>query len=300
MIDIVSACDSVLMKGNQNRPRYTNRSSDIGDDCERKLVYERTRWQDKKPHEIGLLYVFAMGSRLEDPVVRQMQDGGVKIIRQQEPFEHKSNGEVLLSGHIDGIVSDGDAECVLEIKTMNEHIWEHTNSAEDFKRHHWTRKYPPQLNAYCFGLEITQGVWILVNKSNGRLKQIPWTLDYGMAEQTLQRCERINKHCKENTLPDFLPNTPEAADYCEGCAFFEICKPPINRESLQVIVDKDLIAMVDEMFSLHENSKRYDHLKDTLKDTKLAGIKKAAIGPYLYDGSKRIWTARWTRPSTSA
>lgn len=298
MIDIVSACDAVLMKGNQNRPRYVNRSSDIGDDCERKLVYERTRWQDKKPHELGLLYVFAMGSRLEDPVVRQMQDGGIKIIRQQEPFEHKAKGAVLLSGHIDGIIDDPDGQAVLEIKTMNEHIWENTNSAADFQRHHWTRKYPPQLNAYCFGLEIPQGVWILVNKSNGRLKQIPWLLDYGMAEQTLQRCERINDHVAANTLPDCLPNTPEAADYCEGCAFFEICKPPINRESLQLIVDDTLIGMVDEMFANHPASKRYEALKDQLKDEKLPGIKRAMIGPYFYDGSKRIWTARWTRPCT--
>lgn len=296
MIDIVSACDAVLMKGSQNRPRYANRSSDIGDDCERKLVYERTRWQDKKPVDLGLLYVFAMGSRLEDPVVRQMQDGGVKIIRQQEPFEHKSNGEVLLSGHIDGIIDDPDGQAVLEIKTMNEHIWDATNTAADFQRYHWTRKYPPQLNAYCFGLEIPRGVWILVNKSNGRLKQISWDLDFGMAEQTLQRCERINRHVKEGTLPDCLPNTPEAADYCEGCPFFEICKPPINRESLQLIVDKTLITMVEEMLALEPQSKRFSQLKDELKDTKLSGIEKAAIGPYLYNGKKRVWMDRWTKP----
>ena len=300
MIDIVSACDAVLMKGNHNRPRYANRASDIGDDCERKLVYERTRWQDKKPADIGLLYVFAMGSRLEDPVVRQIQDGGVKLIRQQEPFEHKSQGEVLLSGHIDAIIEeavDSAAKLtILEIKTMNEHIWENTNTAEDFKRHHWTRKYPPQLNSYCFGLEISKGVWVLVNKSNGRLKQIPWQLDFGMAEETLKRCERINMHVKLNTLPDCMPNTPEAADYCENCPFFEICKPPINRESLRLIVDGTLIGMIDEMFSLQQSSKRYEALKDQLKDEKLAGIKKAMIGPYLYDGSRRIWTSRWTRP----
>lgn len=295
MIDIVSACDSVLIKGNQNRPRYANRSSDIGDDCERKLVYERTRWKDKKPVDLGLLYVFAMGSRLEDPVVRQMQDGGVKIIRQQEPFEHKSNGEVLLSGHIDGIIDDPEGQAILEIKTMNEHIWEATNSAADFARYHWTRKYPPQLNAYCFGLEIPRGVWVLVNKSNGRLKQISWELDFSMAEQTLQRCERINRHVKDGTLPDCIPNTPEAADYCEGCPFFEICKPPINRDSLQLIVDKTLIDMIEEMFSLESYSKRFSQLKDDLKDVKLSGIKNAVIGTYFYDGKKRVWMDRWTK-----
>lgn len=303
MIDIVAACDAVLLRGNQNRPRYANRASDIGDDCERKLVYERTRWQDKRPADIGLLYVFGMGNILEEPKVRQMQDGGIKIIRQQEPFEYKSKGEVLLTGHIDGIIEEiAEQETrlyLLEIKTMNEHIWEATNTAADFARYHWTRKYRPQLNAYCFGLEIPHGVWILVNKSNGRLKQIPWELDYDMAEQTLQRCERINAHCKAGTLPDFMPNTPEAADYCESCAFFSICKPPINRESLTLIVDQTLIGMVDEMFAMEEGAKRYEHLKTELKETKLAGIKRAAIGPYLYDGSKKFWKARWTRPEAT-
>lgn len=296
-IDIVAACDDLMAKSDKRYPRHANRASDIGDDCERKLVYERTHWEFKKPYDLGLLYVFAVGNRLEGPVIRQMQDAGVKLIRQQEPFQHKANGELLLTGHIDAIVEDEGKQIILEIKTMSEHIWETTQTAQDFRRHHWSRKYAPQLNAYCFGLEIPSGLWILVNKQNGRLKQIPWELDYGMAEETLKRCERINAHVKANTLPDYPPNTPEAADYCEGCPFFGgVCKPPINRESLELIVDAELIKLIDTMFLHEPSAKVYEDAKELLKETKLKGIKKAAIGPYMYDGSKRVWKSRWTKP----
>lgn len=295
MIDIPAMCDTFMQSKEKSFPRQNNRSSDIGDDCERKLVYERTHWEAKKKPDLGLLYVFDMGNNLEDPIVRRMQDSGVKIIRQQDPFVHKENGETLITGHIDGIIDEICKQTILEIKTMNEHIWESVESVEDFKRWHWTRKYPPQLNIYCFGLEIPNGLWILINKSTGRLKQINWQLDYDMAENTLKRCKRINDHVKNNTLPDCLPNTPENADYCEGCSFRDICQPPINRESLELIVDADLIAKIEEHFSLEQQSKKYEDLKEWLKETKLHGIKRAAIGPYLYDGTKRIWKQRWTK-----
>ncbi len=290
--DIVSDCDNAISKEIKRYACHVNRASAIGDICERKLVYERTHWQEKKLHDAGLEYIFRIGNQLETPVLRLIEDAGFEVTRQQEPFLYKQNNKTLLSGHIDGVLVDANNEkYVLEVKTMHPAIWQSMESVRDFERHHWTKKYPWQLTMYMFGLEIPQATWILVNKSSGRLKQINYTLDYDFAEKILQRCERINNHVENGTLPDYLQGNP---DYCESCPFLGICTPPLERESMQMIVDENLIKDIDEMQELEPSSKRYEMLKKSLKE-KLADKKTAYIGTWKYDGKKRSWSDRWEK-----
>lgn len=300
--DIVGSVDRVMADKIKVYPCHSNRASAIGDDCERRLVYERTSWRLKQKHDVGLEYIFMVGNLLEKPVLDMLHGAGYQAIRQQEPFEYKSGGELLCTGHIDAIlVGEDGRQFVAEIKSMNPHIWDSVNTAEDMKKYPWTRKYAWQLHLYMFGLEIPQAVWILVNKSTGRIKQINATLDMEICEAALRRCESVNAHVKAGTLPDQLVPTPENADICTKCPFFALCAPAVNYGELKLIVDDVLVSDIDEMQYLEEPARRYGKIKDALKKKfEATGTMRAAIGKWLYDGTKRIWTDRWTRLGDAA
>lgn len=294
--DIVSAVDAVMEKRIRVYPCHTNRASAIGDDCERRLVYERVNWREKARHDVGLEYIFEVGRLLEKPVMDMMHAAGFEIIRQQEPFEYKSNGEILLTGHIDGILVDRNGvEYVAEVKSMHPNIWDGVNSEEELNKKPWTRKYIPQLHVYMLGLEIPRAVWILINKSSGRIKQVNTELDYSICEDVLSKCKRINGHVNGGTLPERLEPTPENADICEKCLFKALCAPAINYGEMKLIIDDDLAAQIDEMQGLEEGAKRYNAIKDALKKKfEATGTANATVGKWWFR-KKRIWSECWTK-----
>ena len=295
-LNIVEAVDGVMAGRIQNRPCHTNRASNIGDDCERRLVYERTHWREKAKHDVGLEYVFEVGRLLEKPVMDMINKAGFEIIRQQEPFEYKSGGETLLTGHIDGILVDRDGgEYVVEVKSMHPNIWDGVNDEAGLDRKPWTRKYAPQLHMYMLGLEIPRAVWILINKSSGRLKQVNTELDWSICENVLTRCKSINTHVKNHTLPERLEPTPENAEICEKCPFKVLCAPAINYGELKLIIDEDLIMKVIAMHTVEYSAKLYEKLKKELKEKfDATGTTNAVIGHWWYR-KKREWAKCWTK-----
>ena len=292
-IDIPSSVDRLLESRQKSYPCHANRASSIGDDCLRRLVLERTSWDKKAKTDIGLEFAFLLGNIIEEPLTRLVKDAGYSIDRTQESFIARGrNGETLLTGHIDGVIRKDDYKAVLEVKTMSPFVWDRIETVEDFKRYPWTRKYPPQLNAYCFGLEIPEGVWILINKSSGRLKQLPWTLDYALAESTLKRAEAINAHVIDKTMPEF--DIRWEAEECERCSYFDICNPPLDRVPAELIIDDLLIKDIDEMFRLEPAAAKFEQLKGDLKE-RLTKTNHAFLGGYEYKGQKRVFLDRFTR-----
>ncbi len=294
--DIVSAVDSLMESRIRVFPCHTNRASAIGDDCVRRLVYERTHWREKQRHDVGLEYIFEVGRVLEKPVADMVHAAGFEIVRQQEPFEYKANGEILLTGHIDGVLVARDGtEYIAEIKSMHPAIWDSVNDEAGLDKKPWTRKYAPQLHMYMLGLEIPRAIWILVNKSSGRIKQINTELDYSICEDVLTRCKSINSHIQTGTFPDQLEPTPENAAVCEKCPFRSLCAPAINYGELKLIIDDALAAEIDEMQGLEGLAQRYESLKKSMKEKLDAtGTRRAAIGNWLFN-KKRIWSQCWTR-----
>ena len=49
-------------------PVNSNRASDLGVPCVRYHVLNRTRWQEKALHDVGLQFVFDMGNEIEEIV----------------------------------------------------------------------------------------------------------------------------------------------------------------------------------------------------------------------------------------
>ena len=292
-IDIPGSVDRLLESRQKNYPCHANRASSIGDDCLRRLVYERTSWELKAKVDIGLEFAFLIGNIIEEPLTRLVKDAGFTIERTQESFNARGrNGETLLTGHIDGVIRKGDYKAVLEVKTMSPFVWDKIETVADFQRYSWTRKYIHQLNIYCYGLEIPDGIWVLINKSSGRIRQIVWKLDYQLAEEALSKAEEINRHVLNNTIPEFDIRWPVSD--CEKCSFVSLCNPPMNREASELIVDETLIKDINEMMSLAESAGRFEILKKELKE-KMELIKNAFVGNYRYCGDKRAFLDRFIK-----
>lgn len=294
--DIPSTVDEMMRKRIAIYPCHSNRASAIGEDCTRRLVYERTHWREKEKHDVGLEYIFNVGNILERPVMNMLHESGFEIIRQQEPFEYRQGNDILLTGHIDGILVDKSGNpYVLEVKTMNPNIWESMHTENDLTKKPWTKKYIPQLHMYMLGLEIPRAIWILVNKSTGMIKQINAEIDYTVCEDVLKRCKEINMHVTARTIPDHPEPTIDQSAACERCPFKNICAPEIKHKEIIISIDDTLISEVHEMHTLHHYAKRYDELKKRLKEYMSGALdQKIAIGDYIYE-KNRVWDKSWKR-----
>ena len=221
MIDIVAAVDAAKERKIEIWPCRSNRASSMGDPCERRLVYERTSWNKKALHDVGLQYIFDLGKEQESIALSDLREAGLQVVEQQRPFDWP---QYEISGHIDCKVAvNGNRPFPLEIKGLSPWIFASIDSIADMHtaKQTWARKMPAQLTLYLLMDNQEEGAFLFKNKLTGRLKQIPLSLDYAYGEALLQKAERINKHMREGTLPD---HTTEQS-LCEDCSFSHICLP---------------------------------------------------------------------------
>jgi hypothetical protein len=107
------------------------------------------------------------------------------------------------------------------------------------------------------------GLMFLKNKVSGALKQLEIPLDYGMAEEVLQKCEKINAHVEAKTLPDQI----EWEDSVSGqCSFLHICYPGRDfGKGLRVVDDAELLAILQKREALAGAAKAYKEADEALK-----------------------------------
>lgn len=241
-------------------PCHTNRASELGHECERYLALNRTRWQEKKPHGIGLQLIFDEGNHQETIVIRDLIDAGVKVSEQQKAFEWK---KFKITGHLDLVVECDGFKGPVEIKSMNPHIFDSINSLDDFNKYWWTKRYFAQMQIYLLMNESETGYFLLKNKSTGELKQIEINLDYDFAESLVQKAERINAHVEADTLPEFVDDP----DACKSCPFFgHVCNPPLKFDAPVISDDPGLIESLDRRAELEPLRKEYDSLDKKVKN----------------------------------
>lgn len=283
MHNIPKLVDSYMEEKIRIYPCHANRASDIGDDCERRLVYKRTRWEEQKPHGVGLQYIFEEGNEQERRVVETLSRVGVDVIKRQQDFQWK---EYNITGHIDGVIILDDLPYIVDIKTMSPYIYNGVHSMKDLNKYPWTRKYASQLQVYMLGLNIPRSFLLIKNKTSGQLKQLPkpldgeeykgYELDYELAESLIERAERINKHVADGTLPDFVKDT----SICQECPFVHICNPRVEYgEELQVVNDGELIEMLDKRGELMKAKREYEKLDAEIKN-RLNGAPNVMAGDW--------------------
>lgn len=271
-------------------PVKSNRASDLGHPCLRYHVLNRTRWQERTLHDVGLQYIFDMGSEIEKIVIREMQDAGIDVIEQQRAFSWDGYN---ITGHIDGrVLADGKAY-PFEIKSMSPYVFDTVNSIDDMKRgkYLYLRKYPVQLNLYLLMSETERGVFILKNKVNGRLKEIWMDVDYAMGEETLQRAEAINAHVAAGTIPEPCEYDEQV---CGNCPYSHICIRERVGKEIEIEDNDELAELIAKMLELEDAHKEHELLNKQISKL-VEGRSKLVCGDYYIDGK---WIER--KPFTVA
>jgi CRISPR/Cas system-associated exonuclease Cas4 (RecB family) len=212
-------------------PVRSNRASQMGDSCLRKLVYYRTSWDKILPHSVDLQYIFDEGNEQETSLTIELQEAlrkkGMKFIAQQQAIKIEGTE---ISGRIDGKIVHKKQIFPTDIKSCNPNIWDRLNKTEDFNKYPWTKKYPAQLLIYMYADNLEGGMFLLKNKSTGKLKQFNLVLSDWLeqVEEVLQKDKKIREYIKSGTLPEKI-NDPEM---CKGCPFEHICMPSLNYDGI--------------------------------------------------------------------
>lgn len=260
-------------------PVRSNRASELGHECLRYLVLNRTRWEEKTLHGARLQAIFDEGNLHEKAVLRLLEDSGFNITEQQRGFEWK---EYQITGHIDAkLITNGNV-IPLEIKSSSSFVWESLSDIKDLYngKYHYLRKYPAQMTSYLLMDEKSEGLFIFKNKQTGELKEISMPIDYVLGAELLRKAEAINKHVAEDTLPDCIPWDEQI---CGDCGYVHICLPEVDRDALQIQTDPELEAKIERWFELKPSKSEYDGLDKEIK-AQLKNQDKIVIGDYMITG----------------
>ena len=260
-------------------PVNSNRASELGNECLKYLVLNRTRWEEKTLHNAKLQMIFDMGKMVEESVMQDLREAGFVIVEQQRPF---SWAKYQITGSIDGkIVIDGKTYPT-EIKSAAPFSFNSINSIEDMKRHKWhyMRKYPAQLTLYLLMDGKDRGLFIFKNKSTGELKEIFLDLDYDFAESLIKKAEAINKHVAEGTLPEPMEYSEEI---CADCPFVHLCLPDRIGKEVEIVEDGRLLELLNRYAELKPVAKEYEDVDSQIKKL-VEGREKIIVGNFFIEG----------------
>ncbi len=259
-------------------PVHSNRASQLGHECLRYHVFERTRWDEKVLHDVRLQSIFDLGREIENIVLKELREAGFQIHEGQRTF---SWPEYKITGSIDGmIIIDGKA-IPLEIKSSSPYAFDSINSVEDIKHHRYPymRRYISQVTLYCLLSNKDKAVIVFKNKVTGALKEIWVPLDYDLGEILLKRAEAINAHVAAGTVPDPIPYDEML---CGDCAYAHICLP--EHIGTEVEIDtSDLGEKLDRMEELKPAVKEYEEIDDQVKKM-IEGREKVLAGSWFVTG----------------
>jgi CRISPR/Cas system-associated exonuclease Cas4 (RecB family) len=258
-------------------PVNSNRASDLGIPCVRYHVLNRTRWEERSLHDVGLQMVFDMGTEIEEIVLKELAEAGIKVIEQQRSFQWKEYG---ITGHIDGMILEDGKAIPMEIKSCSPFVFKAINSIDDLKRgkYAYLRKYPTQLNLYLLMDNKERGLFLFKDKVSGAIKEIPMDIDYELGEETLKRAEAINAHLAAGTMPE--PINEEM--WCGNCAYAHICLPDHIGKEVEIDTG-ELATMLDRLEALKPAVKEYEEIDDQVKKA-VEGREKVLAGGWFVTG----------------
>lgn len=268
------------------RPCHSNRASSIGHVCERKLVFDRTRWEEATPYDVGLQFIFDEGNLQESQVLKDLADADIQVIEQQRDYHWK---EYNLTAHQDGKVVDRESGHTfpLEVKSMNPFTFKQINSAQDIlqSKKPYIRAYAAQMQVYLLLSNSQRGVFLIKDKSSGQLKEIWMDLDLEFAESLIQKCERINACVAAGTTPEPIPWNE---DVCGRCQYAHICLPEAKREAIDLTDNPELEEKLNRRAALAPLRKEYEDLDEEVKDL-VREKPKVLCGDFLITG-------KWIEP----
>ena len=105
--EIPQKLDKEMEERRTVRPAMSNHCSEIGHDCERYLVYRRTRSKDQEKPSLGLQYLFEEGKYHHKKTRQVLENMGYEVTSSETPFMDRVH---QISGTIDGNISGDDRD----------------------------------------------------------------------------------------------------------------------------------------------------------------------------------------------
>jgi hypothetical protein len=265
-------------------------ATDLGYECERRIVYHRCYPKDAAPYGDELLSIFSEGDLHAKDVKRELGDLGYELVEQEVRFSDK---RLDLAGSIDAkiVVSGGrdthqQERIPLEIKsTAGTPPTDEVGLRESCNG--LFRKYWAQMQAYLLLTNSPFGMFLFKDKLTGLWVCFTVELDYERAEKLLRRAERVRDRVRlivehdeskrVELLPDRIPDRSE----CGGCPWRETLCHPADAEVDPVLLamEPGLLAQLEEREKVSASRDRYEALDKALKDRmKLTKFDKLVVG----------------------
>jgi CRISPR/Cas system-associated exonuclease Cas4 (RecB family) len=284
--DMVESRKINLEKKIKIYPRDRFRASDIPE-CDRQLFYGVNNWQDRIKYDISVQSLFDAGNEAEKTVKKRLADDGFEVIEQQRDFEIKNrDGEIICRGHIDGKIEYNGQVIPIEIKSMNQNIYNGIKSLQDFGKKPYLRKYLRQMQLYLYGNNAEAGIFILTDFRTHKL--LPVVLDMGECEAILKQLERTWEAVKEKKVPEKIEYKESI---CGKCSFAHICLPDVKNEGAKFINNEELENTLERREVLKQSVHEYKELDDLVKNT-FKNIPVAFVGSNFHIVGKEIKTNR--------
>jgi hypothetical protein len=246
------AIDQFHEEGRRVYPQHTNRASQGGITCARRLLWHRTRWEEAALPDLGLQRRFALGNVFEDIVSGWLGKAGFKIIGSQRDLVWRA---YELTGHIDGELEIEIERVLLETKSCSEFVYrriERCSTAADLVAigKDYITGYVTQTGLYLFQLnreekkEVRFGLILFVNKNSGQTHCVVVdALDrtvLDLVEAHLKRLERVNAAVKAGEDIEAEPG-----EYCARCPFLGACSPQQSFGPGMKRADEELASLVE-------------------------------------------------------
>lgn len=238
------------------------------EDCDRRMVYEFTHWQDKKLHDWHLEALFGAGNVNEAAFKSQIRELGFDVVEDGSPLGSDMASRYNIVGYLDWRIKWSGRRVVCEAKMMSPMVFDRIrhgpDGIEDMKRFAWTRKYIRQLTIYLLGTCEDAGLFALTN-GRGEWKFVPLALDYSLAESLLKQAERVRSAVAGQSLPDRVAYDPEV---CGRCPFAHICIPDIKNDERYLAFENAVLEdLLDVRAALAPKAAEFKKVDEKVKAT---------------------------------
>jgi len=252
-----------------------------------------------EPHSVELQDIFSDGHMHEKQLIIDLYEAGVEIYDQQTSLtEEPILKEANISAHLDFKLREESGIAVpVDAKSASQYSYDSVDSYEDMVNSDkvWVMCYPGQLQIYCLATNSPYGYFFYKNKNNSRKKQIKMELDFGYAEELIQKGHDIEKHLKNKTLPDRIEYKP---NICDGCKHQVTCNPDIPENySLYFMNQPEFLEKIRRWEKLETEGREYAALDKEIKGhLKGTGKIKVVVGEFLLKAKVMANDGqRWTR-----
>ena len=257
-------------------------ATDLGYECERRIVYHRCYPKDAAPFGEELLSIFSEGDLHQKDVRRELGALGFEVVESEVRFSDK---KLDMAGTIDGkIVVSADRNShtqkriPIEIKSTTggapateQELRESENGL--------LRRYYAQMQAYLYLSAEPYGLFVFKDKITGIWTVVSVGLDYEYAEKLLKRAERARDFVRriekekergpmsDETLDVFLPERIVNRSECSGCPWAQTKCFPADAPVDPLLLAKDdrLESQIVRRMELDAGRREFEKLDEEIK-----------------------------------